>query len=219
MFRRAFVYLFAVCAVVLPATSAVLTTYTDNATFTAALSSQTLIDFDTLSTGEDSTAAGLTIGGINFVGMNNGGYYLATQNNGWNSGTFVYLPYFFGPLSYTAVTVPSGTTAVGFDLGSQSGTDSFTVTILGATAVVNTATFPAHTFFGVTSDTAFTTFQIQSNIAKTVLMDNFIFGTATTGTVTDPPPSDTPEAATLIMIGSGLLIMRFGGRRLHMFAA
>jgi hypothetical protein len=69
-------------------------------------------------------------------------------------------------------------------------------------------------FFGATFDTAVTSIDIYplGYIAAnptTALLDNFSFGTADA-----PDPPATAEGSTLLLIGSGLVVLA-GGRRLR----
>ena len=222
MIRRTFLSLVALCAAAIPASSAVLTTYTNSATFNSALSSQTLVNFNELVQHDSLDSAGITSGGVNFVGVNGGFFQLTSQQpavgsaTDWGTGTYLLLPYYFGASSYTTVTLPSSVTAVAFDFGTKSTTGKMiTVTIAGVPVTINTASFPAHTFFAVTSDTGFTTLQISSNGNNFPTLDNFVFGTANVTVA----PADTPEVTTLLMIASGLFMMRYGGRRFGRSAA
>jgi hypothetical protein len=230
MSRTGFVCLLALCTSLTPAFSATLTTYNSQASFNAALTSGVLIDFNNLvavtnGQADYSTAAGLTQSGVNFVGVNGSGNYLiATRSDGnanydWGSSTLLSLPYYWGSAaSYLTITLPSNTTAAGFDLmtfSPQAG--SFTITMPadlgGGTYVVNTANRPTRSWFGITSDTSISSIQIAVNgvnpvthVGSIPLLDNFKFGAAA------EQPADTPEVATFILIGTGLAAMRYGPR-------
>jgi hypothetical protein len=85
---------------------------------------------------------------------------------------------------------------------------SFAITVLGTQYVAATNAAAPATFWGLTSDTPISSvdFTIQGTAAQggtTGFPDNFRYGTAQTGSSGNP--SDTPEAATLVLIGSGLI--------------
>lgn len=107
-----------------------VTQYSDRGSFTAASSGLTTLDFGTTlpngTTARDfSTAAGLTLDGVNFVGTDNGGSYALSTTSpcyydlyaGFNGNPTVLQAGNNG--AYTAptttITLPAGTTAVGVD--------------------------------------------------------------------------------------------------------
>jgi hypothetical protein len=103
--------------------------------------------------------------------------------------------------------------------GSRISGISFLATLNGASTVyTSTPTLPwsypspQRAFFGFTSDTPITQLILglpSSASGVDPLIDNFSYGTATSA------PSQTPEACTLLLIGSGLVGMRFFRRRLR----
>jgi hypothetical protein len=122
------------------------------------------------------------------------------------------------PTPTIRILLPSSVTAFGFYLFSANPNAlTFTIATLSNTFTVATHPTPTPAFFGATSDTPFNMIDVTLAGAPGgayELLDNFRFGT----TQVDP----TPEAATFLLIGSGLVgmmafrkrIMRQPGRRL-----
>jgi hypothetical protein len=123
-------------------------------------------------------------------------------------------------LSAAKVTVgPTklGRTAFGANLFTNSprGTN-FAITVLGTPFTVTTNVAPPGTFWGVTSDTPISsvdfTLQGTSPTGGTwAFIDNFTYGAADT----EGPPPETPEAATMLLIGSGLVGFAILGRKMR----
>jgi PEP-CTERM motif len=102
-----------------------------------------------------------------------------------------------------AVTIPTPVTAFGINLwGSYMGNLSgltYTVSTLSTPSTVPVASTAPPTFFGVTSDTPFTTVDLQVPAGTGyAVFDNFQWGTADV-------ESPVPEAGTFLLIGTGLL--------------
>jgi hypothetical protein len=115
------------------------------------------------------------------------------------------------------ITLPSAVTSVSLFAG-LSLFSPFQVTISnGVDTPVSTnqeqGSLSTPIFYGFRSDSAFTTFTIatEDNVSN-LFLDAMEIGTPTGsgGGPTDPP--DTPEVATLLMIGSGLVMLRCGRR-------
>lgn len=203
-----------------PAFSATLTTYNNRTLFEGALSAApTLVDFEGIvapnSFHDYSNASGFSSNGATFVGLYSTGYTLLIQQGGqydWGTGAVLRgAQSMYG--GYFSVTFPSSK-AVGFNLMTSGPGGSFVITmpaaVGGNTYNVNTNATqgPNPTWFGVTSDVAFTSIQIAAGGSNSMLplLDNFEFGT------TSAAPADTPEIATMIMIGLGLAALRAGRR-------
>jgi hypothetical protein len=104
------------------------------------------------------------------------------------------------------ILLPTLVTAFGFNLFTANPNAlTFTINTLSNTFSVNTNPTPTPAFFGATSDTAFNFVDVTLSGAPAgafELIDNFQFGTAL---VAAPPADPTPEAATFLLIGSGLI--------------
>ena len=124
--------------------------------------------------------------------------------------------------SYLSVTLPSGATSFGLDLmTAYPQAQSFTIQLdsIDVGLVITTQARPTRTFFGVTTDAPISQVRITLNsgvINQTQgLFDNFAYGAAGTsgGGGTTDPSGDTPEVATMLCVGSGLMAMRLLRRR------
>jgi hypothetical protein len=108
-------------------------------------------------------------------------------------------------LPYIHVVLPAGVTAFGMDLFTVSPSAlSFTVTVAGTPYTVPTNARPSEAFWGVTSDTPIASLDLTLqgstfNGDSVALVDNFQFGNAA------QDMSQAPEAATFLLIGSGLI--------------
>lgn len=173
-----------------------------------------------------NTTTGLTINGVEFIG--------------WTSATSAQLtvydpstnqPYFdfglgselywaqdnglTGAYPYLEVILPQAVNAVGMNIMAGAGS-VFQVGLNNAVfAYTSGATtgWPTPNFFGLTSDTAFTTFYLQLPGGNTPFIDNFSYGSEQTQGSGDPPA--TPEIATFLMIATGLIALAKGRRVLH----
>lgn len=204
--------------------------YTDQASWLANTSSTTAIPFTGLAPASSSvtynTSTGLVINGVQFLGyLTATSYQLAVLDTNYVS------PYFnFGSpsvqsptydraqgsnaLPYIRVILPTGTTAFSTYLDTVSPNSLVYDVKLpdGSEYTVPTASRPTPTFVGVTSTSAisyvdFTVLGTTYNGGTYGLLQNFSIGTAGTAQP-QVTPSDTPEAATLILIGLGLAFVR-----------
>ena len=199
--------------IVTPAYSTTLTAYTDLASFNAATSSDQTITFTGKSPGTiTSYPGGVSYPDVQFFGITTALNVVDTTTFSWYSfGTGEALMQPTNSISgvpYIHVVFTNPVTAFGSNLFSYSSAGmSFSITVPGATQqLVNTSATAPATFWGVTSDTPITSvdFQLQGTTPTSnsvAFLDNFIYGTASAG----PPPDQTPEAATLLLIGSGLI--------------
>ncbi len=231
------IFLLALAALVLavtPAHSTSLTTFNSLAAWQAASSGVQTIDFEGLTPPNTSTyyssPTGVTVNNVEFIGYTSSGsssiQVIDTNLSMWyNFGTNDALmqdmnrPNAGSPLPYIHVVFAVPVTAFGVDLFSVSPDAlDFTITLLGNTYTAPTRARPNTAFFGATSDTPFTTidFVLQGttyNGSSHALLDNFRFGAAAGGP-TDPP-ADAPEAATLLLIGSGLVGLAYLRKRIR----
>jgi hypothetical protein len=206
---------------VTPAYSTVLTEYHDLTSWQAATSGATTIDFEALTPGYYNTSTGVSAyPNVDFIGYSSvPSFWLQVVNTTTTSSPF----WDFGsgnalmqdmnrlpasPLPYIHVVFATPVTAFGSDMFTTSPNAlNFAVTVQGTQFTVNTFNRPTKAFWGVTSDTpiSFADFTVPgsaSNGDTEAFLDNFRYGTAG---ATDPPPADTPEAATMLLIGSGLI--------------
>ncbi len=178
--------------------------FTDRIAWQNALTSLTaLITFEGLASpgvpGNYSTAAGLTLSSVQFLGpKTDGGYFLYTQDPGtasylnWNSGDLL----MGGQASWGAsilVNLPAGVTAVGTDVMTHSPFAAPVVLALstGDSFVITTLDHPNRRFVGVTSGVPINWIRLTPQSGQ-IMVDNFAYGVA------------TPEPDALILAATGL---------------
>lgn len=207
---------------------ATIATYTDQTAWLAAASGVSNIDFNSL-TGPNSTAYyrdsnGLTVNSVLFVGYDNAsnGFDLEVVNpdlsghpfqSDWGTGSFLEGPAYFNSSSRIQVTLPAGIYSVGSDVMTLAGgttpiAASFNVVLSTGSTVYSGTTignFSSLAFIGFTSDVPISSIAFYPSTANNIIVDNFEFG----GQASSP----TPEAATLLLSGTGLLFMVYQWRR------
>jgi hypothetical protein len=105
------------------------------------------------------------------------------------------------PITVT-ITLPTPVTAFSLNLFTNPTAVTYTVTTLSTPFTVPTFVVPTPAFFGVTSDTAFSTVTLSAPAGLNyAFFDNFAFGTAQAGQQT----GQVPEAGTFFLIGTGLI--------------
>jgi EamA domain-containing membrane protein RarD len=206
-------------------------TYSDNTSWTAATSNQTSISFSGLApTGsftDYGTSTGLVSSGVTFLGyLSPTAYMLAVVDSMFAS------PYYnFGSggslrgpvndrastsafLPYIQVNLPASVTGFAVDLMTISPNAlPFTITLAdGETFTVNTGNRPNTAFFGLTTTSAiaYIDFALPTssiNGGTYALLKDFQYSTSSSQS--QGTPGQTPEAATLIMIGTGLVFFRY----------
>jgi hypothetical protein len=211
-----------------PAYSVTITTYSNLASWEAASSGQQEITFAGLApAGSETTyntSTGVTQNGVEFIGYTAtpGSYdivVLDTTASQWsqfyNYGTGDALdlnldrPNAGSALPYIQISLPTPVTAFGMDLFTASPSAlSYTITVAGTpyTVPTNAASgTPPSTpvFWGVTSDTGISTITLTLqgttfNGSSQAFLGDFQFGAA-------DDMSQAPEAATFLLIGSGLI--------------
>ena len=213
---------------VTPAYSATITIYNTSNSWQAALSSFQTIDFGGLAPAGGATtySSGFTDNGVVFRGLSgdtNSFGVLDTASSSWfNFGTgfaaFIQTNRATTPtpVPYIHIVLPAPVTAVGFNIFSASPNAlSFTVSVPAGQYTVATNATPTPAFWGITSDTAFSTVDLtlQGTVAtggSKGFVDNFAFGAAI---------ADVPESSTSFLIGGGLagigLLRRRTGRRVR----
>lgn len=198
--------------------------YTDKPTWLAASSGLTTIGFDGIATTPGSgvsSTTGLVINGVSFMAYSSatttastvvnpaaGSFYDYSSGSElyWNAAsTNLFIP-------YLKVTLPAAVTSASIDLMSFGGSNvAYTVALNDLNFLYSSAPtigYPTRTFFGITSNTPFTSiaFQLSAN-GVTPVVDNFAFGTTSSST------TETPEACTFLLIASGLISIAKWGRR------
>jgi PEP-CTERM motif len=186
---------------VAPACATSILTYADLASWTAASTGYQTINFQSTAPG---TYFSLSLLGVQFAGIggpnNNGVTIIDSTSFGWNSGN---APFINMNQSQTMqITLPTAVTAFGFNVFSAAPHGlTFVINVNGTQFPVPTNDIPnSPTFFGVTSDTPLTTILVSlatNTPSAYILVDNVRFGTAQV--------DQTPEAATFLLIGSGLV--------------
>ncbi|MCC6537224.1 MAG: hypothetical protein IT162_06720 [Bryobacterales bacterium] len=218
----------ALLLIALTSHATVLQTYSSRPSWETATTGRADVDFESLniSTGgwaSYSTAAGITTGGLNIVGvLDVNQYFLYALNppsgaaEDFGSSTILRGPEMRSN-SYLSVTLPSSVTSFGIDLMTYSpDTQSFAILLDGVqVATVTTAARPVRTFFGVTTDAPITEVRLVltsgTNFVTQGLFDNLAYGAAAGSG--EPPPAETPEVGTLAATGTGLILVRYLRRR------
>ncbi len=187
-------------------------------------------------------SSGVTVAGVQFVGIGTGDYYTALiwpSNNykDWGTGALVEgVSAVDGqPDRGLHIELPVAVTAIGFNLmtGANAGvyTTGGEVSIslstldtlgpLATTAWTSASGKPSPAasglspaWVGITSDTPFTSVDIRP-LTGSILLDNLSYGSAQITTNPDDPPvnppdvTETPEAGTMLLIGTGLFGLRY----------
>jgi hypothetical protein len=218
---------------VFPAQASVLGTYTDRATWESVTSGRFDIDFESLGLAQGAysgtaytNASGLTIGGVNFVGVDGGGGYVLYAVNpstgdvqDFGSATVLKGPY-YRPGAYYQATMPAGVTSLGLDLMSifpAGATFQILLDGIDLGVIISTQSRPDRTFFGVQTDLAFSQVRIvlSSGTVFTTqpLIDNFAYGTVLSSGGGGGGGDETVEIATLLYVGTGVVLLAWGKRR------
>jgi hypothetical protein len=194
------------CCCAIPS-SAALVTYASGAALTAATPDDTFQNIDVTA---GSLGASFTDDGITF-GESDG----MTGVTGLSGFMGVALTSTFGAVSTITISFPSGVNAIEFDAdGEESGSDVYVFAEDSDGSInpelVQSGSTPS--FFGVTTtDSTFIAFSVANeslNPARLAIGDIMI-GSPTGG----GDPSPTPEAATLLLVATGLFAMGYFRRR------
>ncbi len=226
MFTRLIMVAVLVLAAASPSSAAIIT-YTTRAAMELAQPADTFstITFDGFANGIGyGNAAGLTIASVNFVGFTAASpppydLSVAASISGWGGGAAVENNN-SSPTGTIVITLPANVFAVGADLfvihtcgPCNENSNGFQVAINnGAVSNFtsgNSQVLPSSVFFGATSDSPIQTITFKVPAGTNTLelaLDNF-----ETGTVA----AQTPEVATFLAIGSGLIGMRWLRRRVR----
>ncbi len=202
-FQALFLFTLSTLAVmVTPAYSTTITTYSDSASWTAATTGVTTDNFNGLAPAGSYTMynSGIFQNGVEFIGISGqtgvmdtsafSFYNFGTGDAGFVSGT-----------TGVTITLPTAVTAFGINLFTNPTAATYTVTTLSTPSTVPTSATAPPTFFGVTSDTPFSTVSLQVPAGLSyAFFDNFSFGTAQA-----QETGQVPEAGTFFLIGTGLI--------------
>jgi len=192
-----------------------ITTYNSLAGWQTAESTTQTIDFSGLPGSMTFYSSGLTLGGVQFIGYSGQTSLGEMDTTSWFPGFGLSNAAFMlmsGPSSDIHIILPAAVTAVGFNLLTSNGGLPYTINLndlqsnLLGTYTQATSGAPPVAFFGATSDTPIATIDLSlqgpGSGGTYAFVDNVSYGTATTQT---SDVSDTPEAATFLLIGSGLV--------------
>ncbi len=151
----------------------------------------------------------------------------------WNTGAILFSDSSTGSnvismrINFRSGGLPTPVSAFGVGLGLGGGTGSsgnITVTPqgLGAQTVTTFNQAAGLTFFGVSSDTqtfSFFDITITDPASRYIILDNLSSGTSTITTAPPPPPAETPDAATMLTVGTGLAYLGYLRRNRHLETA
>jgi hypothetical protein len=204
-------------------------TYSDPNAWASATTGTSEITFEGIappgSFTNEGTSTGLTIDGTQFIGQLTASTYMLNVTDqlyappyfNWNEPATLESPIYNLPadptfVPYIHVVLPSNTTAFAALLGTVSPNSlSYEVTLSdGETFTVGTSARPTLTFFGVTTDDPityanFTLLNPGTFSGSYGILTNFQVGTSDQS---GGGSGQTPEACTLILIGSGLVALR-----------
>ncbi len=196
--------LFTLAVMITPAYSATITTYSDSASWLAATTGDQLDDFEGYAPSGNYTTypGGIFQNGVEFIGLSGTtGVMDTTMAPYHNFGT--------GDAGFVTggtdvrITLSSPVTAFAINLFTNPPNLTYTVTTLSTPFSVPTFAAPTPAFFGITSDTAFSTIDLGVPTGSTyAFFDNFQWGTAQAG---QQGQGQVPEAGTFLMIGTGLM--------------
>jgi len=175
--------------------------FTSRTTFDAAAPGTSTITFGTTAA---ALANSLTYSGVTFAGGTDYQVEVIDGTNVGAPGNFVLTSNTntagaMGP--NIVITPPANTTAFGFDIKSSNsalgsiGTGSYQIFVNGTPVATVTPTYTSFSFIGFTSDVPITSITIQALTGGDPVLDNFTFG---------PAATETPEPATMLLLGSGL---------------
>lgn len=212
-------------------------TYTDLASWQNATTGDSTINFNGITAvgtqvdfSNNNTSMGLVIGGVDFEAMTSANTFdehvlnptAGQQYYDYGTGSILYWnPYTSGTYPYLAVTLPQAVTAVGLDIMTGGPGNIFYAGLGNLTFAYSSAPttgWSTPNFFGLTSDTPFTTFYLQMPGGNTPIIGPLSYGSEQTqggGGGGGGDPTDTPEVATFLMIATGLIALGKGRRVLH----
>lgn len=191
----------------LPAYASLLT-YSTASSFNAANTDQT---FQNISFAQGNLGTSFTDALTSVVFSASAGMTGAMQPSGWPAGTVVEITN--SPNTNTiTVTPPSSVRSVAFYAGSGLAFNTFNIAASNTGGDnFNNGSFQqssstAPVFFGVRSDTPFVSISVQTFGSNPVPVSDIL------DDVEVGSPEQTPEAATMLLIATGLFMIRYGGR-------
>lgn len=186
---------------------AALTFYSDLASYEAATSGNTLIDFEGIApdTGFEYFAVppGIDILGVNFAidtATSNGNLYVIGRDFYYAGTSVLSSQQSSAQDDNMLITLPGAFTAAAFDIGSFYGQTVTVLTSDGASYLLSSPAYPGFTFTGFTSTAAITSIKISQPIGEAMSLDNFRFGHA----------AAVPEPSSLVLAGVGGLTSLVG---------
>ena len=194
-----------------PAWATVIATYPDPVTFNNATNS--LYSFTNITFESDTCflCTSLTDSGVTFIGTGDSGPLTVGPVSGWASGNVLKRSTGGGSI---LATLPNNILAFSVYLVTVSASfpTPFDITFTSGSSYDYSVTLPqtvgGSLFFGVTADAPITNLTFLNGFQSlTVGIDNLDIGSG------GGPPPATPEAATFLLIGSGLMFMRLLRRR------
>lgn len=224
-------------ALSMQATATNVITYSDPDLFGSVAALNPTIDFTSvgvpyLSNFDRSTETGLTVDGVQFIGYrpnDDPAYFLLVINPAagnptyWGTGTVLEGPGCWNcsntdPARKLSVILPLPATAFALNLMTSTprgGGMAVSLSNGWTSGAIPTPSAGAPLWFGLTSDTPFTTVEIRSSSGMPVI-DNASYGSVLA--LDDPgadPPAQAAEATTMLLIGSALGALSVGRRFLR----
>jgi hypothetical protein len=200
----------------MPAYPTTITTYSSQSSWQAATTGDQSINFEgSAPSGSYTTFPSFTSSGVQFFGLS-GTTFGAMDTSAFSWANFGSNDALFssGGTQGFHIVLPSAVTAFGLNLFTSPPAVSYTASVAGSQYTAPTSNQPTEAFFGVTSDTAFTTIDLTAQPgASYAFIDNFQWGTSQVSGGGGGGGGDAPEASTLLMIGTGLLSLALIRRR------
>ena len=190
--------------------SATLTTYSSVGSLEAALPGDT---FSNITFAQGSLGASTTADGIVFSTDSASGLTGVTDVSGWPAGTAINVTNAFADSFYTiTISLPSGVNAIAFNVDDQTPSSTYGVSVTDSGGTLEptfTQSGSTPTFYAVaTTDLTFISFTVSNDTFGTGAL--LTLGNVTIGEADTPP---APEGATMLLVGTGLLVMGYWRRK------